>query len=171
VHKLYFKLLKTMTAPENSIVFAALLMGVVCCAAVPATALAEQSQDPILAVGDGFFANDANTASYKPIESKTNRELFITMAKAVVFLAILGVAAVYTVKKFLPAITNAAAKDIRITETVNLGQRRALHIVVVGDRRILIASCPEHITMLADVTNASYQPENQTDLIEDGNVL
>ena len=160
-----------MTAQANSIVIAALLMAVICGASASETALAVQSQNPIFAVADGFFADDANAASYKPIESKTNRELFLTMLKAVVFVAIFGVVAFYAAKKLLPAVTKAAAKDIRVTETVNLGHRKSLHLVAVGDRRILIASCPERISMLADVTNASEQSENQTGLTGQANVL
>lgn len=146
-------------------------MAVICGAAVPQTALAEKSQNYIFADANGLFPNDANTASYNPIESKTTRQLFWTTFKAVVFVAILGVAAIYLAKKFLPAVRNVAAKDIRVTETVSLGHRKALHLVAVGDRRILIASCPERISMLADVTNASYQSENQTDPTEQANVL
>ena len=41
---------------------------------------------------------------------------------------------------------------LRVMETAALGQNRAVHLVVVGRRVLLVASTPGQIVMLADVT-------------------
>ncbi len=45
------------------------------------------------------------------------------------------------------------AGGMRILESVSLGPQRALHIVAIGDRRLLVASCASQVTMMADVTD------------------
>jgi flagellar biosynthetic protein FliO len=78
----------------------------------------------------------------------------------------LGVAAAYVSKKFLPRLTEPPGKEIRIAETVHLGSRKMLHLLKVGNQRLLIGSTSESITMLGDVTEAlsetaSSPEENQ----------
>jgi flagellar biogenesis protein FliO len=55
-------------------------------------------------------------------------------------------------KKVLPRITNLPGKEIRILETAHLGPRKAVHLVKIGNQRLLIGSTYESISMLADVT-------------------
>ena len=73
---------------------------------------------------------------------------------SVLLVAVLGAAAIYASRKLLPRITNLPGKKIRIVETVHLGPRKALHLVEIGDQRLLIGSTNESITKLADVTAA-----------------
>lgn len=79
-------------------------------------------------------------------------ELFFKMMFSVVLVLVLGVAAVYVSKKVLPRITNFPGKEIRILETAHLGPRKAVHLIRIGNQRLLIGSTNESITMLADVT-------------------
>lgn len=99
-----------------------------------------------------LFANDPNSG--KPSSSAGSRELFYKMLLSVLLVVALGVAAIYVSKKLLPRITNLPGKEIRIVETVHLGPRKAVHLLEVGDRRLLIGSTNENITKLADVTSA-----------------
>ncbi len=76
----------------------------------------------------------------------------------VLFVIVLGIATLYLTKKFLPRITNLPGKKIRIIETVNFGTRKALHLVKIGNKHLLIASTADNITKLADVTDALPDP-------------
>ena len=82
-----------------------------------------------------------------------SRELFFKMMVSVLFLIVIGVAAIYVSKRFLPKFTNLPGKEIRIAETVYLGPRRAVHLLEIGERRFLIGSTNENITKLADLNN------------------
>jgi len=41
---------------------------------------------------------------------------------------------------------------VRVVETAALGQHRAIHLIAVGRRTLLIASTPSEVVMLADVS-------------------
>ena len=79
-------------------------------------------------------------------------ELFVRTMLAVVFVVVLGAAALYVSKKLLPKIANRPSKEIRIVETVHLGPRKAVHLIEVGRRRFLLGSTNENIRKLAEVT-------------------
>ena len=97
-----------------------------------------------------LFENDPNISTRKS-DRPSSRELFFKMMVSVLFLIALGAAAIYVSKRFLPKITNLSGKEIRITETVHLGPRKAVHLLEVGERRFLIGSTNENITRLADL--------------------
>lgn len=100
-----------------------------------------------------FSSNDPNLGLGSSKGAGTT-ELFYKSMTAVVFVIVLGIAAVYVSKKFLPKITNLSGKKIKIVETLNFGTRKALHLVKIGDKHLLIASTAENITKLDDVTDA-----------------
>lgn len=79
------------------------------------------------------------------------QELFFKMMVSVLLVIVLGVTAVYFSKKFLPKITNLPGKEIKIVETVHLGNRKTMHLVKVGSQRFLIGSTNENITKLAEI--------------------
>ncbi len=83
----------------------------------------------------------------------STRELFYKMMLAVLLVAVLGTAAIYISKKFVPRITNLSGKKIQVSETVHLGPRKAVHLIKIGNRRLLIGSTNESITKIADVTD------------------
>ena len=70
---------------------------------------------------------------------------------AVLFIAVLGVTAIYISKKFLPRITNLPSKKIQIIETIHLGPRKAVHLLKIGNQQLLIGSTNESITKLAEI--------------------
>lgn len=99
-----------------------------------------------------LFARDPNFAT-KSSYGLGRQELFVRTMLAVVFVIVLGAAAIYVSKRLLPKIANRPTKEIRIVETVHLGPRRAVHLVQVGNRRFLIGSTNENIRKLAEVTS------------------
>jgi len=100
-----------------------------------------------------LFENDPNFPRGAS-DGLSTRELFFKMMASVLFLVALGAAAIYVSKRFLPKITNLPGREIRIAETVHLGPRKAVHLLEIGNRRLLIGSTNENITRLADLTNA-----------------
>jgi len=100
-----------------------------------------------------LFANDPNFAS-RSDSNLSSREMFFKLMISVLLVGGLGAAAIYTSRKLLPRITNLQGKKIRIIETVHLGPRKAIHLVEIGNQRILVGSTNENIRKLADVTDA-----------------
>ncbi len=101
---------------------------------------------------NSLFENDPNFST-RTGDKPGIRELFFKMVFSVLFLVVLGVAAIYFSNKFLPKINKLPGKEIRIAETVHLGPRKAVHLLEVGERRFLIGSTNENITRLADLTS------------------
>ena len=80
-----------------------------------------------------------------------NKELFFKMMLSVLLVVGLGVGALYLSKRVLPNLTKACGKEIRVVETTYLGPRKALHLVEIGNQRLLIGSTNESIAALAHV--------------------
>ncbi len=87
-------------------------------------------------------------------DNLSSRELFYKMMASVILIVILGGAAMYVSKKFLPKITSRADKNIRILETVHFGPRKTVYLLKAGEKKLLIGSAGDSIAMLADVTEA-----------------
>ncbi len=102
---------------------------------------------------NSLFANDSNL-SVKSGYDTSGGEFYIKTILSVFFVIVLGIAGVYVSKKLLPKLTNLPGKEIHIVETVHLGQRRAVHLLEVGNRRFLIGSTNENISTLADLNPA-----------------
>lgn len=101
---------------------------------------------------NSLFENDPNFLT-NTNNGVGTRKLFFKFMVSVLFLVAIGAGWIYVSKRFLPKITNLSGKEIRITETVHLGPRRAVHLLDIGERRFLIGSTNENITRLADLTN------------------
>ncbi len=92
-------------------------------------------------------------------------ELYSKALLAVLFVLVLGVAAIYVSKKLLPKITNLPGKEIHIVETVHLGPRKVVHLLEIGGRRFLIGSTNETINTLADLNSTMMnQSALETDI-------
>jgi len=76
---------------------------------------------------------------------------FGKMMLTVLLVIVLGIGVLYLSKKVLPKISNSPARSIHVIETVHLGPRRCVHLLEVGDRRLLIGSTNENITKLAEI--------------------
>ena len=112
------------------------------------------------------FENDSNLAA-RPDDIPTTGELFFKMMFSVLLIVVLGAAAIYVSKKFGTRITNLPGKKIRVIETVSLGPRKAVHLLKIGNQRLLIGSTTESITKLADVTDACSEIESSATKIDD----
>ena len=98
----------------------------------------------------GLFENDSRLSGgsgFLPGQG----DFFFRAMLAILFVIVLGVAAIYVSKKLLPQIAKVPGKEIRIVETVHLGPRKAVHLIDIGHRRFLIGSTNEHVTRLADL--------------------
>jgi len=101
---------------------------------------------------NSLFDNDSNFLK-NTNNGYGTRELFFKFMVSVLFLVALGAGGIYISKRFLPKITNLSGKEIRIAETVHLGPRKAVHLLEIEERRFLIGSTNENITILADLTS------------------
>jgi flagellar biosynthetic protein FliO len=100
-----------------------------------------------------LFADNPNLP-VRLADNLSTKELFFKMMISVLLVVVLGVGAIYISKRFLPRITNLSGKEVHIVETVHIGPRRAVHLLKIGNRQLLIGSTNESITKLADVTDA-----------------
>lgn len=87
------------------------------------------------------------------------RELFIKMMVSVVLVVVLGGVAVYGSKRLAGKLANLPGKKIKIIETAHLGPRKAVHLLRIGDRCLLIGSTNDNITKLADLTTEIVMQE------------
>ncbi len=90
-----------------------------------------------------------------------SRELFFKMMLSVALVAVLAVAAFYVSKKILPKVTNAPGKEIRVVETTYLGPRKMLHLVQVGNQKLLVGSTNDTIATLAHIDDAWFDLSKQ----------
>ena len=116
---------------------------------------AEGGKSGTAAASNVAWGDDANSVILSDNDLDTG-ELFLKMMGAVALIIGLGVGLVYVSKRFLPKIGSVSGRQIQITETVPLGARKALHLVEVGGRKVLIGSTAERITMLADVSDGFF---------------
>lgn len=110
--------------------------------------------------GSTLFASDPNF--FGRTDGPGTGELVSKAMMAIVLVVALGAAAIYVSRKFLPRITNLPGKEIHIIETVHLGPRKIVHLVKIGNQRLLIGSTNESITMLADVSDGSPETDLST---------
>ena len=119
--------------------------------ASPVNATVQPNQaEQIPAFAFGAAAEDPNFPLAR--DGASTRELFFKMMLSVVLVVGLGAAAIYASRKLMGKITNLPGKRIRIVETTHLGPRKAIHLLRVGDRCLLLGSTNESITKLADLT-------------------
>lgn len=111
------------------------------------------------------YVNDPNFTAGLNNGSSTGK-VFFRMTLMVLLVVVLGAAAIYLSKKLLPRLTHLSGKQIRIIETVHLGPRKAVHLLKIGDKQILIGSTNENITKLADVMVESSGADSPTDQID-----
>ena len=98
-----------------------------------------------------MFADERGVLA-RPTENLDTGD-FLRMMVLVLLVFALGAGAIYVSKRFLPKIANLSGKRLRIVETVHLGNRRTIHLVEIGGRRLLVGSTSENLTTLADVTD------------------
>ena len=124
---------------------------------------ANQIEQGSLKLPANFLNNEKDITEYPKINGT---EIFYKIMLSIVFIIILGAAALFMTKKFLPKIAKLQGKEIRVIETVHLGPRKSVHLLEIGSRRFLIGSTNENIRKLADLTEFPPDltiPENEID--------
>ena len=66
----------------------------------------------------------------------------------------LGVLAILVTKKLLPRLARSGGKRISVLETSHLGPGKHVHLLQIGDKKILVGSSRDGMTRLGDVTDA-----------------
>jgi flagellar biogenesis protein FliO len=120
----------------------------VCVSRAQATTSAKTVNPSVWALGD------ANQSTTIPPQNSSTGEAMRTLMISIVVLIVIGTAAIYATKKWLPKIGLAKGKNIAVIESVQLAPNRAVHLVQVGSQRFLLGSSNESVRMLADVTLA-----------------
>jgi flagellar biogenesis protein FliO len=82
-----------------------------------------------------------------------NNPMWRMVASILVVIA-LGVLAFVVVKRLLPRIKRVSGKRVSVLETTYIGPRKAVHLVQVGSRKLLLASSSDRVVKLDDVTGA-----------------
>lgn len=109
---------------------------------------------------NSLFKKDSQLSMKSGFDNSSG-EFYIKTILSVFLVIVLGIAAIYVSKKFLPKFTNLPGKEVRIIETVHLGPRRSVHLLEVGNRRFLIGSTNENISTLADLNPSFMDLSNQ----------
>ncbi len=108
-------------------------------------------------------ASDASSGDKPNLAGSNNktgtRELFIKMMISVVLVVVLGAGAIYGSKRLAGKFANLPGKKIKIIETAHLGPRKAVHLLRIGDRCLLIGSTNDNISKLADLTTEILMQE------------
>ncbi len=124
---------------------------------------ADQKAEPATPRQSDSLLNDPNFAGLTDAPLGGTR-FFAQMMLCILLVAALGVGTLYMSKKVLPKITNAPGKEIHIRETAYLGPRKTLHLVEIGNHKLLIGSTNDSITTLADVTDTWIDvPKQESD--------
>ena len=100
---------------------------------------------------NSIFAKDSNFTFQAPGGFK-DKELVYKFIFSVFLVILAGAGAVYFSKRFGGRISRLSGKKVQVVETLYLGSRKAVHLLKIGQREILIGSTNENISMLADVT-------------------
>jgi len=118
-----------------------------------------KTDKPLSANSHSLFS-DPNFA-IRPQGTLDTGQMFFKMMLAVGLIIAMGVGVIYFSRKLLPKIANLPGKKIQVIETVHLGPRKAVHLLRVGNRHILIGSTAESISKLADINDGL----SETDLV------
>jgi len=78
--------------------------------------------------------------------------LWQSLAAVLVILA-LGGAGLFFVRRVMPRVAASRGRQVALVETFYLGPQKALHLVQVGGRRLLVGATRERLALVADVTD------------------
>ena len=86
-------------------------------------------------------------------ENESGRLLWESLAATIVIL-VLGGVSLFVVKRVMPRLGVGRGKRLALMETLSLGSQKSVHLIQVGDRRLLVGASRDGVRMLADVTDA-----------------
>jgi len=86
------------------------------------------------------------------------------MGSLLVLVVLAGVAYI-VIKKYLPKLRLGSlvgqGRSVRLVESISIGPRQHVHLLKVGGRSLLISATREDVRLLADVTEAIDESEEQ----------
>lgn len=132
---------------------------------------------PLIAASTNADTHQTDTEQIQPLLKKDPNFIFGTdrqidtgqmywkLLTAVGMVLVLGGAALYVSKKLGTKIPmyRGSGKEMQIAETLYLGSRKAVHLIKIGDERILIATTPTTVTKIAKLDNRKTPSSNQQD--------
>ena len=101
-------------------------------------------------VTDSMLARDPNFALGADRQFDTGG-IYWRMMLAVLLVLVLGIATFYVSKKISGKIINLPNRQIKLVETLYLGSRKAVHLVNVGNKSIVIGTTATTITRIAEL--------------------
>ncbi len=163
--------MESMKTHTKTLLAGLILMVVLCTAGIGSAQDVSDTNDLVAAVPDSnqptiepnepnkpaagninFFSTDPNLVVGGNQNMET-RDLFYRAMFAVLLVLVLGAGAIYLSRRFLPRLAKLSGKQIRVIETVHLGQHKSLHLVNVEGRKILLGSTVERISKLVDLND------------------
>jgi len=88
----------------------------------------------------------------------------------VVLLLIVGVSIVFR-RWIQPGAGINATRQMRLVETVRLSPRQALHLVVIGNRKLLIGATDQSVSLIAPIEEELPADEKTQPVLEFGSLL
>lgn len=112
---------------------------------------AGESNLPVVSPPKWSLTQDSNYA-YGTDSQFATSDIFWRMMVAILIVAALGIVLYYVSKKFGAKVSSfQPGRRIQIVETAYLGSRKAIHLVKVDDKKILIATTQTTITPIAEL--------------------
>ena len=130
------------------------LLALISCGAAVCVSRAQANTPAKQAATAYWEYGDANQPASLPPQNSSTGEALRTLMISIVSLIVIGTAAIYAAKKWLPKISGAKGRHIAVMESVQLAPNRAVHLIQIGSQRFLLGSSNESVRMLADVTLA-----------------
>jgi len=124
---------------------------VVCSLAAPCSAQKNYKESEHQSKTTAMSAADPNF-TFKKTSGFSDKELVYKFIFSVLLVVGVGIVAIYFSKRLGGKIPRLSGKKVQIVETLYLGQRKALHLLKIGRREILVGSTNENINFIADVT-------------------
>lgn len=156
--------MRTLSKPHNIIIYMlALIMLLALGAQVLAadtskgTAPAEKSSKNVLKAdnGDKDFLNWSDLDA-KEAPKEKEAPLYVTLLSFIFKLAVvlaLAYGTIYGLKKFngIKGNLGNSRQRIKVVENTTLGANRALHLVEIGSKKLLVASTPNHVNLVTEL--------------------
>lgn len=117
----------------------------------PAESDTDTQAKPDTASGGDKHAEEDSQAWNWESESNVTGKLLVS----ILIITVLGAAAFILSRKLLPKIANAQGRQIQLIETLHLAPGKAVHLLTIGRRKILVASSKDGVRYLTDLSEFS----------------
>ncbi len=110
----------------------------------------------LLTTGILLNLGDAKSAAQDPLGSTPFYFLSAFVKLLAVLLLIVGSSVIF--RRWLqPGMTGKTTRQMRLLETIRLSPKQALHLVLIGDQKLLIGATDQNVSLIAPV-EASLVP-------------